>query len=388
MRALLIKLGGPQQIAGVPDWELYISMKAEAYIKYYLKHFKNNKDNWNYEDGCVLLGSVQMYQATGDHLYKQFVLDYLNNFILEDGTIKNYVKEKYNIDSINTGKILFYALDWTGENKYKKAIEVLMEQVKEQPRTSCGNFWHKQIYPNQIWLDGLYMAQPFYMMYETKFNKKENYFDIVNQFKNVRKYLFNEEKELYYHGYDESKKVFWADKKTGKSPNFWLRSIGWYLMALIDVMSEMDEAIFDQYVILEDLFREGIRGILKYQDKDSNLFYQVVDHKEVKENYLETSGSAMIGYAILKGCSMGTLLKEKYQEIGCKIVDSLTKERLIEENGVPMLSGNCAVAGLGPEGDTRRDGSIGYYLSEPVVCNDHKGVGCYMMAYARRQMAE
>lgn len=358
--------------------------KTNQYISDSLKNFKNDTDYWNYEDGCVLMGCAQLYQATGDESYRNFVLTYLEGFIRGDGSIANYEKDKFNIDSINPGKILFYAYEWTGEEKYRKAIDILMEQVKNQPRTKCGNFWHKKIYTNQIWLDGLYMAQPFYMMYETKLGKKENYMDIIGQFKNVRQYLFDENKGLYYHAYDEAKEQFWADKVTGKSPNFWLRSMGWYLMALVDVMSEMDEAIFEQYKVLEDLLREAVTGILRYQDPENKLFYQVIDRADVKENYLETSGSAMVGYAILKGCRMGALLKDKYQAQGEAIVDSLSALMLIEEAGIIKLKGICSVAGLGPADNHRRDGSVEYYLSEPVVCDDHKGMGAYFMAYAQK----
>lgn len=361
-------------------------LKLEQYITYSLRHFTEYKKNWNYEDGCVLMGCVQLYQATGEKSYQEFILKYLDKFIQEDGTIINYEKDKYNIDSINSGKVLFYAYEWTGEEKYRKAIEVLMDQLRNQPRTKCGNFWHKLIYPNQIWLDGLYMAQPFYMRYETKFGKKEHYNDIIEQFKNVRTYLYDENKGLYCHAYDAAKEQIWADKKTGMSPNFWLRSMGWYLMALIDVMSEMDETIFEHYKVLEGVFREAVKGILAYQDANGKMFYQVIDRADVKENYLETSGSAMVGYAILKGCRMGALLKDKYQAIGEEIVDSITKNMLIEEEGILKLSGICSVAGLGPVDNPRRDGSVEYYLSEPVVCDDHKGMGAYMMAYAQKLM--
>lgn len=356
--------------------------KAEQYIEYSIKNFRNYKEDWNYEDGCVLMGCVQLYQVTGDRRYQDFVLHYLKGFIRDDGTIVNYEEDKFNIDSINPGKVLFAAYEWTAEEKYLKAIERIMNQVRNQPRTTCGNFWHKKIYPNQIWLDGLYMAQPFYMAYETMLGKKENYNDIIDQFKNVRRYLYNEQKGLYYHAYDEAREQFWADKITGTSPNFWLRSMGWYLMALVDVMSEMDEAIFEQYKVLEELLREAVKGILKYQDEESSLFYQVIDRADINENYLETSGSAMVGYAILKGCKLGALLKEKYQPIGEAIVASLTDRMVAERDGAWTLKGICSVAGLGPADNLRRDGSVEYYLSEPVVCDDHKGMGAYFMAMA------
>jgi unsaturated rhamnogalacturonyl hydrolase len=365
-----------------------IMNKAERYIEYSMEHFKNYKEDWNYEDGCVLMGCVQLFQATGDKRYQEFVLNYLEGFIREDGTIVNYEEDKFNIDSINPGKVLFSAYEWTGETKYLEAVERLMNQVRQQPRTGCGNFWHKKIYPNQIWLDGLYMAQPFYMAYETRLGKKENYNDIINQFKNVRKYLYNENKGLYYHAYDEAREQFWADKATGTSPNFWLRSMGWYLMALVDVMSEMDETIFEQYKVLEELLREAVKGILTYQDEESSLFYQVIDRSDKKENYLETSGSAMIGYAILKGCRLGALLKEKYQSIGEAIVASITERMIMEEKGAWTLNGICSVAGLGPADNLRRDGSVDYYLSEPIVSNDHKGMGAYFMAVAEKLLID
>ncbi len=356
-------------------------MKFEKYVTSYLKNYINAKINWNYEDGCVLMGSVMLYEATGDDFYKDFIVDYMKDFINEDGTINHFDKEQYNIDSIHTGKVLFFLYNETKEEKYRKAIDTIMDQLKSHPRTKSNNFWHKNIYPNQIWLDGLYMAQPFYMAYETNYNNKENYRDIINQFENTRKYLYNTDKKLYYHGYDESRVQPWADKETGLSKNFWLRAMGWYLMALIDTMDEMSEEIFEHYKTLEVLFKEAITGILLYQDEESNLFFQLIDRKDIENNYLETSGSAMVAYAILKGCRMGVLQKEKYQHTGENIVISLLDNKLIQVDGELKLTDMCSVAGLGP-GDTR-DGSVEYYLSEPIVCDDHKGTGAFMMAYAQ-----
>jgi unsaturated rhamnogalacturonyl hydrolase len=356
-------------------------MKFERYVTSYLTDYQNAKKDWNYEDGCVLMGAVMLYQATKNECYKDFVVNYMKNYINEDGSINHYDKEQYNIDSINTGKILFFLYNETKDEKYKIAIEILMDQLRTQPRTKSSNFWHKKIYPNQIWLDGLYMAQPFYMAYETQFNQKKNYKDIMEQFENVRKYLYNEDKKLYYHGYDEARVQPWADKVTGLSSNFWLRAIGWYLMALIDTMDEMSEEIFEQYKLLEHLFKEGIKGILQYQDKESKLFYQVIDKVDINNNYLETSGSAMVAYAIIKGCRLGALLKDKYQQIGEDIINSLIHNKLIEKNGILTLTDICSVAGLGP-GNTR-DGSTEYYLSEPIVSDESKGVGAFMMAYAQ-----
>lgn len=354
------------------------------FIDNYLKEYNNYKSYWNYEDGCILMGCQQLYMATSDEKYLKFILEYLKDFINDDGSINNYETGKFNIDSINAGKVLYFAYDNTGQEKYRKAIEFLQEQLREHPRTQSGNFWHKLIYPNQIWLDGLYMAQPFYMEYETRFGNKEHYSDILNQFEKVRKYMYNSDKGLYYHAYDEMKIQLWADKTTGLSPNFWLRSIGWYVMALIDVIGNMSFEIFEIYKGLEIIFKEAIKGILNYQDDKSGLFYQIVDRSDVKDNYTETSGSAMVAYAIMKACRMGVLSKEKYEAAGKGILESLIRNKLKTKAGRTMLDGICQVAGLGP--GEQRDGSVEYYLSEKVVSNDPKGVGPFMMAYAQYLM--
>ncbi len=356
-------------------------MAVQNYIDNYLYKYHNYKSYWNYEDGCILMGCQQLYEATYDEKYLQFILKYLKDFINDDGSIKNYELGKFNIDSINSGKVLYLVYEKTGDEKYRKAIEFLMNQLREHPRTQCGNFYHKLIYPNQIWLDGLYMAQPFYMEYETKFNNKEHYDDILSQFENVRKYMYDENKYLYYHAFDEAKIQPWANKITGLSPNFWLRSMGWYVMSIIDVMDNMSIEIFEVYKKLECIFKEAIKGILRYQDEKCGLFYQIIDRSDIQDNYIETSGSAMVAYAIMKACRMGVLSKEKYVTIGKGIMESLINNKLQEIDGNIKLTGICHVAGLGP--GEQRDGSIEYYLSEKVVSDDPKGVGPFMMAYTQ-----
>lgn len=357
--------------------------KTQKYLESYLANYKNYKDYWNYEDGCTLKAARDLYELTGDEKYIRFILDYLSGCVNEEGRITNYEDGKYNIDSVNSGKCLFAAYDYTKEEKYKNAIEQIMDQVRTQPRCKCGNFFHKKIYPNQIWLDGLYMAQPFYMEYETRFHNREGYTDIVSQFENVQKYLLNEEKGLCYHGYDESKSIFWADKETGCSKNFWLRSMGWYLMALVDVIDHMDSDIYESYHSLLDIYRKMIAGILPYMDDETGLFYDVIDRPDAEGNYLETSGSSMVAYAILKGCNMGILLKEKYLPLGKWMMESLMEKMLVEREDGFHLGGIVSVSGLGPADNERRDGSVEYYLSEPVVEDDPKGVGCFFMAYAQ-----
>lgn len=341
---------------------------------------QGKKPGWNYIDGCMLTSLLEMYKTTNEQKYIDFVKNYVNYYVFEDGTIRGYDKEKYSTDDVCESRILFDLYDLTKEEKYNKAIEYTFSQVKTHPRTKEGNFWHKLIYPNQIWLDGLYMMQPFYTRYQTLRNKKD-YADIIKQFKNVRELMFDDNQKLYYHGYDSSRKMFWADKKTGLSKNFWLRSIGWFSVGLVDVLGYIDEQMYDEYNTIKMLLKETIDGLLQYQDKESKMFWQVPNYPGREGNYLETSGSSMAAYAILKGVRLGAL-PERYRQIGIDIFNGICNKYLtVSEDGDLNLGGICLVAGLGPENNTRRDGTYEYYISEPVVENDAKGVGPFIMAY-------
>lgn len=361
-------------------------MDIHGYLQGYLRQYQPYKPYWNYEDGCVLLGCVSLWRATGEAVWRDFVLDYLGRAVGPDGGIGNYEMRQYSIDSINAGKALFFALDETGDARYRRAIEFHMRRLKEHPRCACGSFWHKEIYPGQVWLDGLYMAQPFYMEYEMRFGGMANVQDIVGQFQTVRERMFDAEKGLYYHAWDEARVQPWADPVTGLSPNFWLRSTGWLLMALVDCLALIDEQLFDEYKTLEALFKEAVRGILRYREERTGLFLQVIDHPEVSGNYAETSGSAMVAYALMKAAAIGALRAERYLPPGRDVFSRIVRQKLVcGEEGVPHLTDICRAAGLGPGG--KRDGSVAYYLSEPRVRDDSKGVGPFMMAYACWLMA-
>lgn len=341
---------------------------------------QGKKIAWNYIDGCMMGSLIDLYKTTKEEKYINFVKKYIDYFVNEDGSILGYSPEKYSTDDICESRVLFDLYDIYKDEKYKKAIDLTFTQIKGQPRTKEGNFWHKAIYENQIWLDGLYMAQPFYTRYQTRYGQKD-YADIINQFKNVRKLMFDDKAKLYYHGYDSSRKMFWADKKTGLSKNFWLRSIGWFTVALADVYDYMDEQMYDEYHTIKELLKETIDGILKYQDSESKMFWQVPNFPGREGNYLETSGSAMIAYAILKGVRLKAL-PERYRQIGIDIFNGICKKYLsVNKDGDLNLGGICLVAGLGPDNNRRRDGSYEYYISEPVVENDAKGVGPLIMAF-------
>lgn len=339
---------------------------------------QGKKPGWNYIDGCMTTSLLEMYKTTGERKYLDFVISFVDYYVSEDGSILGYDPRKYSTDDVSESRILFDLYKYTGNEKYRKAIELAHSQILTHPRTKEGNFWHKAIYHDQVWLDGLYMMQVFYTRYQSQYGGKD-YGDIIKQFENVRQIMFDEEKRLYYHGYDSSRTLFWADKITGLSSNFWLRSIGWFLVALCDVWSYMegDESGREK---IAAIFKEAIDGILIYQDKDSKLFWQVPNYPDREGNYLETSGSAMVSYALLKGSRLG-ILPSSYSEIGLDVFNGIVREKMSEENGDLNLKGICLVAGLGPENNTRRDGSYKYYISEPVVENDAKGVGPFIMAY-------
>ncbi|MDE6731818.1 MAG: glycoside hydrolase family 88 protein [Oscillospiraceae bacterium] len=334
--------------------------------------------HWNYIDGCMITALLCAGEITGEKRYTDFAEKFIDWYVNEDGSIKGYSMEKYNLDDVNEGRVLFDLYKMTGKEKYKKAIFLQHEQLKNQPRTDTGNFWHKQIYPNQIWLDGLYMAQVFYVKFQKEFGGKD-YSDTVSQFKNVYKYMRNPEKGLYYHGCDRSKEAFWADPETGCSKNFWLRAMGWFLVALADIIEIIDDETAKKD--LSVIFAEAIEGISRYSDPETGMYYQVIDCGGREGNYLETSGSSMIAYAMMKGARLGVLDK-KYAEAGRKTFDGICRKYLTAgEDGDLNLGGICLVAGLGPETNKRRDGSYEYYISEPVVDNDAKGVAPFVLCY-------
>ena len=338
------------------------------------------KPGWNYIDGCMMTSLIELYKATNDKKYLDFVIKFVDFYVREDGSILGYEMDKYSTDDVSESRILFDLYNFTKNEKYNKAIEMCYEQIKTHPRTKEGNFWHKKIYPNQVWLDGLYMMQVFYTRYETERHNNQNFTDILEQFKNVYNIMRDKETGLYYHGYDSTKTMFWADKETGLSKNYWLRSIGWYTVALIDVYEYMNEALYDEQHTIKEIFKNTIDSILKYQDEESKMFYQVPNFPGREKNYLETSGSSMIAYAILKGVRLRAL-PERYREIGLGIFNGICQRYMTVKNGDLNLGGICLVAGLGPENNLRRDGTYEYYMSEPIVENDAKGVGPFIMAY-------
>ena len=278
---------------------------------------------------------------------------------------------------LNSGKFIFDLYDKTKDDRYMKAIHLLRKQLKEQPRTKEGGFWHKQRYPNQMWLDGLYMGAPFYAQCAVRLNQPGAFDDILDQFIVVHKHTYDPTTGLNYHGWDESKEQKWADPKTGCSPNFWGRAEGWYAMALVDVLDFFPQNHVGRSKLIE-ILNQVVSGIKKYQDPATGLWFQVLDQGNREGNYLEATGSSMFTYALLKAVRKGYISKE-YKEIALKGYEGIVK-KLIQENpdGTISLTQCCSVAGLG--GTPYRSGTFYYYVHEPVRDNDPKGVGPFIMA--------
>ena len=358
-------------------------MLFDLYFNRYAKWFAEyDRNTWNYEDAIVLIGLRELYSATGDKKWRDAVKAFMDRYINEDGTIRLYDRSEYNLDRVPGGRPLFDLLKETGEEKYRKAIEELAEQMRTQPRAKCGSFWHKQIYPNQVWLDGLYMGLPFYTLYANLTGDASIYDDVVKQFRNAREHIFDEEKKIYYHAWDESMSIFWADKKTGLSANFWSRALGWYLMALADVYEYMPESRKEDRETIAAIWKEAMDGMLLYQDKESGMFYQLTALKGTEGNYLETSSTMMVSYSLFKGALLGVFNDRHYVESAMAALIGTAVQKFTFTNGKLSLGGMCKGAGLGPDGNFKRDGSVAYYLAEEVVADEQKGTGVSMLAYA------
>ncbi len=338
---------------------------------------------WSYPQGLVLLSFEKLYLVSGKKEYYDYIKSYADELIDEQGTILTYKYETYNIDMINSGKLLFHLYAETKDPRYLTALNTLRKQLKFQPKTSEGGFWHKLRYTHQMWLDGAYMGTPFLLQYAEVFGDNTAREQGIHQLVLMEKYLRDPHTGLLYHGWDESKFQQWADPKTGRSPNVWGRAMGWYAMALVDALDYIPEDHYGQ-VQLRGILERLAQAIIRYQDPKSKLWYQVIDRPGEQGNYLEASASCMFVYALAKGVNKGylkpsalTAAQEGYQGI----IDQLIRE----EAGEIHLDQVCAVAGLG--GDPYRDGTYEYYINEKIKTNDPKGIGPFILASLEMEKA-
>ena len=331
---------------------------------------------WNYCHGLELGAFLDVWGKTGNQKYFDYVLSYADSIVNNDGSIKTYRPEEYSLDRLNTGKILFPIYQQTKNEKYRLALNLLRKQVEKHPKTLIGVFWHKKIYPHQVWLDGIYMGCPFLAEYAATFDEPELFDLVAHQIIETYRVTKDINTGLLFHGWDESRQQRWADPETGRSPNFWSRAIGWYMMALVDVLDFMPENHPRRTEIIR-ILNDISTTIEKYRDPATGMWYQVTDKVGAEGNYLESSGSAMFIYTWVKGAQNGFLPKV-YEEKGRAAYDQYVK-RFVKENpdGTITVTDACEVAGLGGEKEYR-DGSYAYYISTPRRDNDPKAVAPFI----------
>lgn len=329
---------------------------------------------FGYAQGVGCMAMLKMWKATGEQKYFGYVKEWADSLINDKGDIYLYEPDSYNIDFVNSGKILFDLYHQTGNEKYKLAMDKLIDQMRHQPRTSEGGYWHKKIYQHQIWLDGIYMGSPFMAQYGKEFDQPEWIDEAIHQITLCYKKTYDKKTGLLYHAWDESKSQKWADKITGHSPNFWGRSIGWFFMATVDVLDFVPQNHPRRQELIT-ILKKLSKAMTRYQSKDG-LWYQVVDKGGQPGNYEEASVSSMCMYAIAKAANKGYIDK-MYHNVALKAFDGLSSKLIKEENGLLSLTKCCAVAGLG--GNPYRDGSYNYYINERIRDNDCKATGPFIM---------
>jgi len=334
------------------------------------------KIKWSYTKGLLGDAYLALWKETGNKTYFDYAKAYADTMINDQGIIFGYKLEDYNIDNINPGKLVMSLYEETKDPRYETVIHTLRKQLEAHPKTEAGGFWHKKRYPHQMWLDGLYMGSVFYARYGKIYDEQESIDDAVNWIILMEEKARDPETGLLAHAWDESKEQQWADKTTGLSHHFWGRGMGWYTMALVDILDYIDDNPRRDEII--DIINRTAEAVVKYQDEESGVWYQVLDQGTREGNYLEGSVSSMFTYFLLKATKNG-YIDESYMEFAKKgyqgILDNLM---IVREDGGVLLSPVCAVAGLG--GDPYRDGSYEYYINEKKRDNDPKAVGPFIMA--------
>ena len=333
---------------------------------------------WTYDMGVILKGFEGIWMNTGDATYYNYIQKQVDYFLKEDGTIKGYKQDEFNIDNVNNGRTLLTLYRVTLKDKYLKAATLLRDQLRKQPRTTEGGFWHKKTYPNQMWLDGLYMGEPFYAEYAMLSHDDSAFDDIANQFIWMEKHARDEKTGLLYHAWDESKQMKWADPSTGHSPLFWARAMGWYACALVDVLDYFP-VDHPKRKALIDILNRLVIALEKQQDKRTGLWKDILAYtgKGKERNYFEASASSQFVYAIAKASRLGYINPAK-RSIAQRGYSGIIDSFIVNRNGQYDLRGTVKVSGLG--GNPYRDGSFDYYMSEPVIVNDPKGMGAFLLA--------
>jgi len=340
------------------------------------------RSRWDYTSGLFALSLQQLAAATGDTTLRNAGDRIVTSYVGADGAIATYGFDDFNIDMVTPGRALLGVYERQPDVRLKTALATLRRQLAQQPRTSEGGFWHKLRYPHQMWLDGLYMGSPFLAAYGKAFGDPAAFDDVAKQILLIDKHLHDAKTGLYYHAWDEARQQDWADKATGLSPNFWGRSIGWYGMAIVDVLDYLPPTQHELEEI-NAVLRRVAEGIARWQDPATGAWWQVVDQGGREGNYLEATASSMFVYTLAKAINRGYLPREKYLPVARRGYEALIREFIrTGADGRVSLTRCCSVAGLGYTNSAgrARDGSFEYYISEPIVDNDLKGVGPFILA--------
>ena len=375
------------------QWLTFSEMKRvpQSYMLDFAK-----KPRWSYVMGIELEAMLDTYLKYGGDDIRKYCQLYTDTMINTKGEIRTYKLEDYNLDQIRTGHFVARMYEKYPEAKNLAAMKTLMKQLDKQPRTKEGVYWHKAIYAYQVWLDGIFMGLPYRCLTARMLLKPKKaqriYDDAVNQISKTYERTLDPKTGLNRHAWDETHEMFWADKETGLSQHCWGRAQGWYTMALIELLDAMPEDYERRGEVIE-LLRKDLDAVIKWQDKETGLWYQVMDQPGRKGNYLESTCSSMFAYVLMKATNKG-YLGEKYLLAGKKAYKGILKNFIrVNADKTISLTNCCAVAGLGPgmseavkkaapnvKENKRRDGSYDYYLSEPVRDNDAKGVGPFIWA--------
>ena len=370
------------------EWLTYSEMKRVPHS--YLLDF-SSKPKWSYVMGIEMEGMLDTYEhyKEGNNAILDYLKEYPAKMIDEKGNITGYKYEDFNLDNVRTAKFILRMHNLFPTKGTEKALKTLFKQLQNQPRTKEGVYWHKAIYANQVWLDGIFMGLPFYCNYAVqtmKPKKAEKYLnDAVDQMVKTDYRTYDEKTQLWKHAWDETHQQFWANKEDGKSQHCWARALGWYVMAMTECLDAMPENYARRQEVI-DLLNKAMKSVVKYQDKKTGVWYDVLDVKSDK-NYLESTASSMFAYVLLKGYRKG-YLSEEYLKAGVKAYNGILKQFIkVNTDKTISLTRCCAVSGLGPgpgpyvkKPNYKRDGSFEYYMSEPIRDNDAKGVGPFIWA--------
>ncbi len=361
------------------EWMVASEMKRVPH-SYHLD-FSPNKPRWAYQVGVELDGMLDVWLTYRDEALLGYLKEYPAKMIGSDGTITGYKYNDFNLDNVRPGHFLLRFYQELPAEKDSLALDLLMRQLENQPRTDEGVWWHKAIYARQVWLDGIFMGLPFYTAAAPLLRpgrEQEYYDDAVDQITKTAERTYDEATDLWKHAWDETHRMFWADSETGLSQHTWARALGWFVMAMVEILDALPTD-YERRQEVNDLFLHAMTSVVEYQDEASGVWYDVLDVDDPR-NYLEATASAMFTYCLLKGVRMGWL-EDSFLDAGIRAYRGMV-EQFVKRNGDSTISLTrcCSVSGLGPDNNPHRDGSFEYYMSEPIRDNDAKGIGPFLWA--------